>query len=195
MLEMNEMVQYRYYYWELPPDERAAVEPEIDEDETGLASDINWGRIMMEVPHPSDGTHPSGSSPDLMPRPALDRGAPYSYSDRAAAILQAAAYDGLDPRYICEAALYTQRACLSPRQLLGPPTALGRARELGVTVYLFDRSHGGHDTCVCVGNIPADRGQRDPRSDRPRDRRRDVQPLVHVHHRVRRPRLGSLRHR
>jgi hypothetical protein len=100
------------FYWELDPADRDTARAATTEEEGYLANDINWGRALIALtqqyePVP-DLTVPL---PDPDPR-ALDYGDDQSeaYSDPIAAILQAAAYVGLDPLEVCEQALFAREA-------------------------------------------------------------------------------------
>jgi hypothetical protein len=100
------------FYWELDPADRDAARAATTEEEGYLANDVNWGRALVAL------TQQYESVPDLtVPAPdphpgALEYGDDQSeaYSDPISAILQAAAYVGLDPREVCEQALSTREA-------------------------------------------------------------------------------------
>ena len=100
------------FYWELDPADREAGRDASCGEEGYVANDINWGRALVALeqqcePVP-DLTVPS-PDPDLDALVYGDDGL-LAYSDPISAILQAAAYVGLDPREVCEQALSNREA-------------------------------------------------------------------------------------
>ena len=100
------------FYWELDPADRGPTRDATCEEEGYLANDINWGRELvahLQAYEPVPYLTVPVPDPDL---DALEHGddGSLAYSDPISAILQAAAYVGLDPRDVCEQALSTRDA-------------------------------------------------------------------------------------
>ncbi|WP_207084737.1 hypothetical protein [Nocardioides sp. S5] len=100
------------FYWELDPADKEAARDATTEEEGYLANDINWGRALVafaqEYESVPDLTVPA-PDPDLDSIDYGDDGS-LAYSDPISAILQAAAYVGLDPREVCDEALSHREA-------------------------------------------------------------------------------------
>src|SRR5690349_18903802 len=94
-----------WFYWELNQADRQATLRQTYAEEGLLAADINQGRALMTIRMGDP-----RELPDLDPEPELIDDLPEAYSDPISAILQAAAYVGLDPEEVCQAAMRTRAA-------------------------------------------------------------------------------------